>query len=392
LPQGSLAGLKVVDCSHVMAGAYCSMMLADLGADVIKVEPIGGEAGRGGRRTRFSGLDWVNRNKRAIAVDLRKPEGVELIRRLVGEADIFVENFRPGVFDRLGLGYEDLRELNPRLIYCSISGFGHTGPYRERGGFDLIAQAVSGVMSYTGETGATRPVASGAPLADAGTACFGALAILAALQARHTTGVGQKVEATLVESSLSHAIWEAGLYLTTGEIAIPRGTRHRLAAPYEALKTADGFIVVGVNSEDLWERLCDAVGLPELKADARFNTLKGRLANRDALEAALEAVLTQQPTDHWIERFGDEGVPCGPVNDIGQAVEDPHIQARGLFQDVDGVRYLRTPVTMSETPVSIRGGAPAVGQHTREVLKEAGLPESQIAALEADGVIQVAAG
>jgi formyl-CoA transferase len=195
-----------------------------------------------------------------------------------------------------------------------------------------------------------------------------------------------------VESSLSHAIWEAGLYLTTGEIAIPRGTRHRLAAPYEALKTADGFIVVGVNSEDLWERLCDAVGLPELKADARFNTLKGRLANRDALEAALEAVLTQQPTDHWIERFGDEGVPCGPVNDIGQAVEDPHIQARGLFQDVDGVRYLRTPVTMSETPVSIRGGAPAVGQHTREVLKEAGLPESQIAALEADGVIQVAAG
>ncbi|HEX7758602.1 MAG TPA: CoA transferase [Caulobacteraceae bacterium] len=389
MSASALSGLRVLDCTHVIAGAYCSMLLADLGADVVKVEPLGGEGARAQNTAPFKPFDFMNRNKRAIALDLQRPEAAAVVRRLAETADVFVENFRPGAFDRLGLGYEDLRAINPRLIYCSISGFGHSGPYRERGGFDLVAQAMGGIMSFTGEPGSERPVAAGVPLSDLNSGVFGAMGILAALNHRHLTGEGQKVEATLFESALGFAVWETGLYTTTGEIAVPRGSRHRLAAPYEALKTGDGYMVVGVNNQRLWAKFCRALQAPELEGEEGFARPADRVANRDALQARLETILATQPTAHWLERLLAEGVPCGPINNIAQAVEDPQIHARGLLAEIDGRRFIRAPVRLSETPVAIRRGPARVGEHTREVLEEAGFSGAEIAALTEAGAAAV---
>ncbi|OJU18887.1 MULTISPECIES: CaiB/BaiF CoA-transferase family protein [unclassified Sphingomonas] len=389
----SLGNLRVIDCTHVIAGAYCSMLLADLGADVIKIEPIGGEANRGASTLPFKPFDFMNRNKRAISLDLHQPAAVEVIRKLTATADVFVENFRPGAFDRLGLGYDDLKAINPQLIYCSISGFGHSGPYRERGGFDLIAQAMSGIMSFTGEAVApdrdTRPVAAGVPLSDLNAGAFGALGILAALNHRHQTGIGQKVEATLLESALGYAVWETGLYTTTGEIAVPRGSRHRLAAPYEALKTADGYLVVGVTNANLWDKFCKAIDAPELHDDPRFALPADRVTHRDALQQAIEAKLATNATGVWIDKLLAQGVPCGPINNIGQAVEDPQVRARGLIAEVGGRRFIRAPVSMSETPVVVRRGPARIGEHTAEVLREAGYSPSEIAEMNQAGAIAV---
>jgi len=385
-----LAGLKVIDCTHVIAGAYCSLLLADLGADVIKVEPLEGEGARSRNAGPFRPFDFMNRNKRAIALDLGRPDAVAVIRRLAETADVFVENFRPGAFERMGLGYEALRAVNPALIYCSVSGFGHSGPYADRGGFDLVAQAMSGIMSFTGERGASRPVAAGVPMSDLSAGCFAALGVLAALNHRRNTGEGQKVEASLLESALGYAVWETGLYLTTGEVAVPRGSRHRLAAPYEALKTADGFMVVGVTNQRLWERFCGAIAAPELMDEPAWATPAARVANRDALEARLEALLTARTTAEWMQRLLAEGVPCGPINSIAEAVEDPHIAARGLIAEVDGRRFTRAPVKLSETPVALTRGPAAVGEHTRQVLAEAGYDGAAIEALAAQGAVGLA--
>lgn len=392
MKPSSLSGVKVVDCTHVIAGAYCSLLLADLGADVVKIEPVGGEQNREGIATPFRGFDFMNRNKRAIALDLAQSQAVEVARRLVETADVFVENFRPGALERMGLGYDDLRAINPRLIYCSISGFGHSGPYRERGGFDLIAQAMSGIMSFTGEIGADRPVAAGVPLSDLAAGCYGALAVLAALNHRHATGVGQKVEATLLESALSYAVWESGLYTTTGEIAVPRGSRHRLSAPYEALRTGDGYIVVGAANEGLWKKFCRGIGMPDLATQAAFATRPDRVTNRDRLQAILEEVLAGNTTAYWLDRLLAEGVPAGPINNIAQAVEDPHIKDRGLFVQIDGRRFIRAPLNMSESPVALMRGLPGVGQHTVEVLREAGLDDAEIARLADEGAVGLSAG
>ncbi|HWA62872.1 MAG TPA: CoA transferase, partial [Caulobacteraceae bacterium] len=266
-PRAALAGLKVLDCTHVIAGAWCSMMLADLGAEVVKIEPLEGETTRGHPKARFKAFDFVNRNKRSLAIDLASPMGAETIRRLARSADVFVENYRPGSLDRMGLGWEHLKAVNPRLVYASVSGFGLTGPYRDRGGFDLIAQGMSGIMSFTGEPGAERPTACGVPLSDLNAGTFAALGILAALRHRDATGEGQHVETSLLETAIAYTVWESGLYLTTGEVARPNGSRHRLAAPYEALKTRDGYIVVGVNSQRLWERFVEAIAAPDLGTD-----------------------------------------------------------------------------------------------------------------------------
>ncbi|MGD0141978.1 MAG: CoA transferase [Rhizomicrobium sp.] len=387
----ALAGIRVVDCTHVIAGAYCSMLLADLGADVIKVEPLDGEGDRINSKRTFRPFDLTNRNKRAIAVDIQRPEGADIVRRLSGAADVFVENFRPGVCDRVGLGYADLRARNSGLIYCSISGFGHSGPYRERGGFDLVAQAMSGIMSFTGELGSTRPVAAGVPLSDIAAGCFGALGILAALNHRHATGEGQKVEASLLESALAFAVWETGLYFATGEVAKPRGSRHRLAAPYEALKTADGFVAVGVTSQRLWSRFCKALGADDLESDPKFASPAERIVNRDLLQQKLEALLAAGSTEHWVERLLAQGVPCGPVNTIAEAVNDPQIAARELFVDIDRHRFARAPIVLSETPAAIRSGAANVGQHTREELCACGYADREIDDLAARGIIRVGA-
>jgi crotonobetainyl-CoA:carnitine CoA-transferase CaiB-like acyl-CoA transferase len=387
---GSLQGLKVLDCTHVLAGAWCSLILADLGADVVKVEPLAGETTRGRPDSPFRPFDFVNRNKRAIAVDITSEAGAQLVRRLAGDADVLVENYRPGVLERAGLGYAALSAVNPRLIYASVSGFGQSGPYRDRGGLDLIAQAMSGIMSFTGERGASRPVSAGVPLADVTAGIYAAVGVLAALNHCHLTGEGQHVEASLLESAMAHTVWEAGAALTMGQIARPNGSRHRLTAPYEALKTRDGFLVVGVNNQRLWGRLCEVLGELQLEHDPEFATPQARLANRDALQARLEAILAGDTTEAWVERISSRGVPCGPVNRIDEALADPHLAARGYLAEVAGRRFPRTPLGLSETPVSVTRGPPQVGEHTREVLAEAGLEPAMIEELARKGAIGMA--
>ena len=386
--RGALAGLKVLDCTHVIAGAYCSLVLADLGADVIKIEPPGGESTRGmlgARADAFRAFDHVNRNKRAVALDLSTQAGAYVVRRMVETADVFVENYRPGAMDRMGLGYDALAAINPRLVYCSVSGFGLDGPYRERGGFDLVTQAMSGIMSFVGEAGSETPCSTAVPISDLNAGVFAAVAVLAALQSRQATGRGQHVETSLLESALAYTIWETGMYLSTGEVAKRNGARHRLAAPYEPLKAADGHLVVGVNSQRLWKRFCKALGEPGLETEAGFDSPAGRMRNRDALQARLEAILARDSRDAWLAKLEAEGVPAGPLNTIAQAWDDPQIQARGLLAEADGRRFVRTPIKMHATPVTVRAGPADVGQHTREVLAEAGYSADEIAALVASG-------
>lgn len=387
---GPLQGLRVLDCTHVLAGAGCSLILADLGADVVKIEPLAGEATRGQPDSAFHPFDFVNRNKRAIAVDITSPAGAEVVRELARGADVLVENYRPGVLERAGLGYAALHEINPGLIYASVSGFGHAGPYRDRGGFDLIAQAMSGIMSFTGERGAARPVSAGVPLSDVTAGIYAAVGVLAALNHRHASGEGQHVEATLLEAAMAHTVWEAGAALTSGQIAQPNGSRHRLSAPYEALKTADGFLVIGAGNQKLWGRLCAVLEAPELEADPEFATPQRRLENRDALQARLEAILARDGTAAWVAKITSKGVPCGPVNNIAQALADPHLVAHGYLAEVDGRQFPRTPVGFSRTPVEVRRGAPRIGEHTREVLSEAGLTAAAIDALVRGGTIRMA--
>ena len=381
----ALEGLRVLDCTHVIAGAYCSLILADLGADVVKIEPPQGESTRGHPGQAFRAFDYVNRNKRAIALDLATERGAAVVRRLVETADVFVENYRPGTLDRMGLGYAALSEINPRLVYASVSGFGLDGPYRDRGGFDLIAQAMSGIMSFTGEVGSDTPVAAGVPLSDLNAGVFAALGVLAALRHRDAAGEGQHVETSLLESALAYTMWETGLYLSTGEIAKRQGTRHRLAAPYEALRTADGWIVVGVNSQRLWVRFCEAVGEPSLADEEGFDRPNRRVKNRDALQARLEAILARDSTEAWLGRLAAQGVPAGPLNDIAQAWADPQVKARGLMAEVAGRRFVRTPIKLHGTPVELRRGPAEVGQHTREVLAEAGYSGDEVEALIGEG-------
>lgn len=387
MADGPLKGLKVLDCTHVIAGAWCSLLLADLGADVIKIEPLEGETTRGHPKARFKAFDYVNRNKRAIAVDMTTPAGADVIKRLAKGVDVFVENYRPGALNRMGLGYEDLAKVNPRLVYASVSGFGLTGPYSDRGGFDLIAQAMSGIMSFTGQPGDERPSAAGVPLSDLNAGLFAAFGVMAALRHRDATGQGQHVEASLLESAVAYTMWETGMYFSTGEVAKPNGSRHRLAAPYESLRTRDGWIVVGVNNDRLWKKLIDALGADDLAADPLFADGRSRLTNRDELEKRIEAIFATDDTAAWVEKLNAKGVPCGPINTIDQALADPQVEARGLLAEVDGRRFTRAPLGFSKTPASVRTGVPAIGQHTREVLNAAGMSDRDIDTLAADGVL-----
>jgi crotonobetainyl-CoA:carnitine CoA-transferase CaiB-like acyl-CoA transferase len=383
--MGALTGLKVLDCTHVIAGAYCSMVLADLGADVVKIEPLSGESTRGLGGAAFRAFDFVNRNKRAIALDLSTEAGAAVVRKLAETADVFVENYRPGSLDRMGLGYAELSKINPRLVYCSVSGFGLDGPYRNRGGFDLIAQAMSGIMSFVGEAGSEKPCSTAVPISDLNAGLFAAIGVLAAIQSRHATGKGQQVESSLLESALAYTIWETGQFLTTGAVAQRNGTRHRLAAPYEALKTADGHMVVGVNSQRLWRRFCEALGDTALADEPGFETTGGRMKRRDALQARIEAILTTDTSANWVKKLEASGVPAGPLNTIAEAWRDPQIKARGLLADVGGRPFPRTPIKLHDTPVTLTRGPAEVGEHTREVLGEAGFSGAEIDALIAAG-------
>jgi len=369
--MSALGGLRVIELCQVMAGPFCGQVLADMGADVIKVEPpeVGDQTRRAMGEHAFRA---VNRNKRSITLDLKDPAGVAVLHRLVATADVLTENFRPGVADRLGAGWEELHARNPRLIYASISGFGQTGPYAQRPGFDLIAQGLAGVMSVTGEPGG-NPVKCGVPVSDLSAGLFCAVGILSALHARERTGEGQRIDTSLWEGALALSIWETAELFKTGETPQPLGSAHRLTAPYQALRTKDGYLTVGGNNQKLWTRLCETIGRPELLE--RFPANADRMARRPELVAALEAALAARTTDEWVQALLAAGVPAGPIHDYAQVVEDPHTQARDMIVSMEhpeaGTVYgLGIPVKLSGTPGSIRRPAPLLGQHTDEVLAE----------------------
>jgi formyl-CoA transferase len=384
----ALAGMRVLDLTQVMAGPFCCQLLGDMGADVIKVEPPGtGDQTRRSMGFSMKGEDTaaflaVNRNKRSVALDLKEHAHRDALYRLVRTADVFVENFRPGVTEKLGVTYETLQELNPGLIYASITGFGQTGPYALRPGYDLIAQGLSGVMSVTGEPGGD-PVKCGIPISDLSAGLFCAFGIMSAYVARGRTGRGQRIDTSLFEGALALSIWESAELWATGRIPQPLGSAHRLTAPYQALRTRNGYITVGGNNQRLWARLCAAVGRDDLAEDPRFATNDVRMANRPELVAELESALAERDTDDWVTALLDAGVPAGPIHDYEQVFQDPHTHAREMLVEmehpVEGtVRGLGIPIKLSETPGQIRRAAPLLGQHTVEVLSEAGLSQQEI--------------
>jgi len=396
-PALPLDGVVVLDCTQVMAGPFCSLLLADMGADVIKVEkPDGGDDNRrmgppfiNGQAVAFMA---INRNKRGLALNLRAEEGRNVFKRLVERADVIVENFRPGTMERLGLGYQELRKIKPSLVYCSISGFGQTGPYRERGCFDLVAQGMSGLMSVTGMPDGP-PVKVGVPITDLTAGMYGAYGILSAYIHRLRTGEGQLVDTSLLEAGIAYTFWESSVYFATGEVPGPLGSAHRMSAPYQAFRTKDGYINIGGATQPTWERLCCAIGREELVADPRFATSGDRKHREKELAALLGETFCQETTGHWVEVLEAAGVPSGPINDLRQVYSDPHVQAREMLveledPDLGTLKNIGIPVKLSLTPGRIRRRAPNLGEHTREVLLQAGYSDQDVARLRQAGVVK----
>jgi formyl-CoA transferase len=391
----ALDHIRVLDQTQVMAGPSCSMWLADMGADVIKIEPPEGEATRKQGHQIAPGIAAaflaVNRNKRGMTLDLKSPLGVEVLKKLVATADVLVENYRPGVAKRLGVDYETLRAINPRLVYCSISGFGQTGPYAARGGYDLIAQGMAGIMSATGHEGGA-PVKVGIPITDLGAGLFATFGILCALRARRVTGRGQFVDTSLFEAGLALSVWEAAEYWFTGQTPKPMGSAHRMSAPYQALRASDGYFTVGASNERLWPRFCEVIGRPELPSDPRFAAPGDRVKHRAALEAEIERVTAKQPRAHWLAIFEAAGIPAGPIYSVPEALADPHARARGMVQELEHpvagrVKALGNPVKMSASPPTMRRAAPLLGADSAALLGELGYSPAEIESLRATGVV-----
>lgn len=398
--KGPLSGLKVIELCHVMAGPVCGLMLADMGADVIKVEKMPG--GDDLRRTvppkigdEAASFMMMNRNKRGIAVNLKTEDGKKVVRRLLADADVVMENYSLGVMERMGLGYEALRELNPRLIYCAISGFGRTGPYAERGGFDLIAQGMSGLMSITGEGPGRPPVKVGAPITDITAGILGAMGILAALHARTRTGEGQYVDTSLFEAGIVHTFWQSAIALATGVAPGPMGSAHPLNAPYEAFATRDGYINLGAANQATWLRTVELLQRSDLAQDPRFKEAAGRLVNRAVLAEELAVEFRKRTSAEWLRLLEQAKVPAGPVFDVLQMHADAQTNAREMVVEVDhakvgSMKTLGSPVKFSATPGGVHRSAPIFGQHTREVLREYGFAQADIERMMEAGAIACA--
>ena len=390
----ALDGIRVLDVTQVMAGPFCSMVLCDMGADVIKVEPPGGDSTRrmpGAIGADSPSFNAVNRGKRGVVIDLKQSGGQAAVRRLALASDVLVENYRPGVLDRFGLGYEDLAREHPRLVYASISGYGQTGPLASQGGFDLVAQGVSGLMSVTGEPG-RPPAKAGIPVTDLGAGLFALAGVLAALVARSHTGRGQWVDTSLVDAGVALSVWEATQYFSGLGVPEPLGSAHRMNAPYQAIRCADGYITIGAANDRTFRRLCEALDHQEWETDPDYVDNAHRVRHRDALAARIETVMQTQPRAHWLARLEAYGVPCGPINDYGEVLADPHVRARGLVVETDHptlgrVQTLGTPLKLSDTPLVPGRPAPLIGQHTDDVLGEAGFSPAEIAALRRTGAV-----
>ena len=394
---GPLPGLKVIELAHIMAGPACGLMLADMGADVIKVEKVPG--GDDSRRFLPPDIDgesaafmMMNRNKRGIAVNLKEPGGKKVIKRLFKTADVVIENYRINTMDKLGLGYDDLIKENPGLIYCAISGFGRTGPYAERGGFDLIAQGMSGLMSITGEGPGRPPVKMGAPITDITAGILGAMAVSAAYAHKLKTGEGQKIDTSLFEAGIVHTYWQSAIGLATGVAPGPMGSAHPLNGPYQAFQTTDGWITLGAANQKNWLRMLDVLDAPEIADDPRFAENSDRMTFLKELEDLLGAIFAKHSTEDWLARLDAAGVPAGPVLNVNEMHKDPQTVARDMVVEVDHaqvgpVKTLGIPVKFSETPGQVTSSAPVYGQHTREVLSEYGFDEGEIDTLVSAGAV-----
>jgi len=386
--QGPLTGVKVIELAHIMAGPVCGLMLADMGADVIKVEKIpGGDDTRrmvppmqGDEPAAFM---MMNRNKRGIALDLKHDKGKAVLVDLIANADVVIENYRKGTLEKLGLGYESMRKFNPGLIVAEISGFGRTGPYADRGGFDLIAQGMSGLMSITGEGPGRPPCKIGPPITDITAGILAAMGVLAAYTHRLKTGHGQKVDTSLFEGGIMHTYWQSAIAFATGTAPGPMGSAHPLNAPYQAFRTSDGWITLGAANQTSWLRLLKVLDSPDLTDDPRFADNRSRMMNLTDLESVLNGIFVERTTSEWLDRLEQGGVPAGPVLDICQMHRDEQTLAREMVVDVDHssegiVKTLGLPVKFSRTPGKVAFGAPLYGEHTRTVLAEIGYTSEQV--------------
>jgi len=391
-----LAGIRVVEVGNFMAAPFCAMQLADLGAEVIKVEhPEGGDVVRQSApliEGEGSAFMRLNRNKRSIALDLKTEKGKEIFRKLVGTADVVVENLRPGTMKDLGLDYEGLQRINPALIYVAASGWGQDGPLRDQPGMDIMAQARSGLMSITGTPGG-EPVKVGVPMCDLVCALYGALAAVAALYERRETGKGQFIDVSLLEAGVSFAIWEAGSFFATGAIPQPSGSAHQSAAPYQAFRAADGWLTIGATTRPNWTALCGALGLQSLLEDERYLDSNRRYRNREALAATIESVTMTEPVEHWLAKLGEAGVPSAPILDFSQVFTDPHLLARQYFWDAPHpkagpVRQLGSPMRFSRTPVRRDTAGPLLGEDTAGLLAELGYEPAEVSKLVEKRVVK----
>jgi crotonobetainyl-CoA:carnitine CoA-transferase CaiB-like acyl-CoA transferase len=394
--SGSLAGVTVIDFTRVLSGPYCTMVLADHGARVIKLEhPVRGDDTRhwgppflGEESAYFLS---VNRNKESVTLDFKQPEGQRVLEQLLERADVVVENFRPGTLDVLGFGAAAVLARHPRLVYCSISGYGQTGPRREEPGYDAVMQAEGGLMSITGESDGPA-LRLGVAITDIVSGLFAAQGVMAALIAREKTGRGQQVDIGMLDATAALLTYQAGNYFATGQVPARMGNRHPTIVPYESFHAADGEFVIAGGNDEIWRRLCKVIDRPDLAEDARYRTNADRAVRHAEVKAELERALQTRTRDEWVRELTNAGVPCGSVREISEVLSDPQITAREMVREVEHTtvgkaRVINSPVKMSATPTSVRTAPPTLGQHTAGVLKELGYDQQEIDALKSARVI-----